>query len=88
MKDYGVQRSAVEPLEVEITETKVFVASDVKKITVNMDMEEQEHVEYEFNLVEYDKDEYIKMISDKNSALEAEITNTQIALCEVYELLG
>lgn len=88
MKDYGVQRSAVEPLEVEITETKVFVASDVKQITVNMDMEEQEHVEYEFNLVEYDKDEYIKMISDKNSALEAEITNTQIALCEVYELLG
>lgn len=88
MKDYGIQRSTVQPQDVEIAETKVFVASDIKEVTVKDEMEEQEHIEYEFNLVEYDKDEYIKMISDKNNALEAEVTNSQIALCEVYELLG
>lgn len=86
MKDYGVQRSAIEPLEVEITETKVFAASDVKQITVNT--EEQKHVEYEFNLVEYDKDEYIKMIDEKNAYLESQATDLQLALCDVYEMIG
>lgn len=86
MKDYGTQRSAVQPLDVEVTQTKVFVASDIQEVEVTM--EEETHTEYEFNLVEYDKDEYIKMISEKNSQLESDVVNTQIALCEVYELLG
>lgn len=34
------------------------------------------------------KDEYIGMIDEKNASLEAEVTSTQLALCEVYELLG
>lgn len=88
MKDYGIQRSTVQPQDVEIAETKVFVSTDIKEVTVKDEMEEQEHIEYEFRLVEYDKNEYIKMISEKNSELETEVTNTQIALCEVYELLG
>lgn len=33
----------------------------------------------------YGKDEYIKVISDKNSSLEKETTNLQIALTELYE---
>ena len=33
----------------------------------------------------YAKDEYIKVISDKNSSLEKETTNLQIALTELYE---
>lgn len=86
MKDYGTQRSTVRPLDVEVTQTKVFVASDISEVQVTM--EEDEHTEFEFNLVEYDKDEYIKMISEKNSQLESDVVNTQIALCEVYELLG
>ena len=86
MKNYGLQRSAVEPKDVEITESKVFVATDIKQVTVTMD--EQEVQEYQFNLVEYDKDEYIKIISEKNAALEQQVTDTQLALCEVYELMG
>lgn len=35
----------------------------------------------------YDKDEYIKVISDKNAVLEQETTNLQIALTEVYEMM-
>lgn len=85
MKDYGLQRSTIVPKAVEITETKVFVATDIEQVAVTM--EEQEIQEYQFNLVEYEKDEYIKMISDKNEALEQNLTDTQIALCEVYELM-
>lgn len=86
MKNYGLQRSAVEPKAVEITESKVFVATDIEQITLTMD--EQEVQEYQFNLVEYDKDEYIKIISEKNEELEQQMTDTQLALCDVYEMLA
>ncbi len=86
MKNHGQVRSTVEPLAVEITASKVFVASDIEEITVTM--EEDTHVEFQFNLIEYDKDEYIRMMSDKNESLEQELTNTQIALCDVYEMIG
>ena len=85
MKNYGLQRSAVEPKAVEITESKVFVATDIEQVTVTMN--EQEVQEYQFNLVEYDKDEYIQIISEKNEELEQQMTDTQIALCDVYEML-
>lgn len=86
MKNYGLQRSAVEPKAVEITESKVFVATNIEQVTVTMD--EQEVQEYQFNLVEYDKDEYIKIISEKNEELEQQMTDTQVALCDVYEMLA
>ena len=41
----------------------------------------------EFNQVKYSKDEYIKMISDKNAELENQLTYTQLALTEVYEMM-
>ena len=43
---------------------------------------------YQYHEVQYDKDEYIKAMSEKNSELEKQVTDTQLALCEVYELLG
>ena len=86
MKNHGQVRSTVEPLAVEITASKVFVASDIEEITVTMG--EDTHVEFQFNLIEYDKDEYIRMMSDKNESVEQELTNTQIALCDVYETIG
>lgn len=86
MKNYGTQRSAVEPKTVEITKSKVFVATDIEQVAVKMD--EKEIREYQFNLVEYDKDEYINIISEKNEELEQQMTDTQLALCDVYELMA
>ena len=43
---------------------------------------------YQYHEVQYDKDEYIKVMSEKNSELETQLTDTQIALCDVYELIG
>ena len=43
---------------------------------------------YEFDLIEYDKDEYIKIQAEKNADLENEITQAQIAMCEIYEMMG
>lgn len=86
MKEYGLTISTAEPKEVEFTESKVFVATDIEQITVTMD--EQEVHEYQFNLMEYDKDEYIKIISEMNKELEQQMTDTQLALCDVYEMLA
>ena len=35
----------------------------------------------------YEKDEYIKVIAEKNSSLEAQATDMQIALTEVDEMM-
>lgn len=43
---------------------------------------------YQYHEVQYDKDEYIKVMSEKNSELENQLTDTQLALCNVYELIG
>ena len=67
MKNYGLTRAIDEPLSVEVKETKVFVASNVRRITVTD--EAGEHTEYEFNLVEYDKNEYLHMMIEQNEIL-------------------
>lgn len=86
MKDYGLQRSAVKPSEREFTESKVFVYTDIKEV-----VESSENGDinlFEFNMIEYDKDEFIELSSDKNKSLESEITEIQLALCDVYERQG
>lgn len=87
MIDYGTQRSTVEPLELELTETKVFVASDIIPVNEPDTDEQPGFIGFEFQLVEYEKDEYIKMIDKKNKSLETQVDNTMIALCEIYETM-
>lgn len=43
---------------------------------------------YVYDEVQYTKDEYIQIMADKNSQLEKELTDTQLALCELYESVG
>lgn len=83
MIDYGTVRSTVKPDEVEIDEYSVWVNSDIKGIDVQL--EDEIHTEYEFNQVRYTKDEYIKLIDERNTTLESQLTDTQLALCEIYE---
>ena len=84
MKNYGTQRSLVRPEPVEVNETTVFTAENIRKVTETV--EGQELDAYEFTLTQYEKDEYIELISRKNAELEESITDTQLALCEFYEM--
>lgn len=91
MVDYGKVRSTVKPEEKVVDDYSVWVNSDIEKIEVTTSVSDEEnetHTEYEFNQVQYSKDEYIKLIDAKNAKLESTITDTQMALCEVYELMG
>ena len=61
----------------------VYVHSNIKQVETDDGSEI-----YEYNEMQYTKDEYIHLLSEKNTSLEKEITSTQLALCDVYELLG
>ena len=80
MKNYGITRSTVRPKEKEITEKKVFVATNIKEVQVTDPETEEVRTEFEYDLKEFEKDEYIH-------SLDTQVTDTQMALVEVYELM-
>ena len=88
MIDYGKQKSTVRPEELELTETKVFVNSNITEVNEDETDGQPGFTGYEFDLIEYTKDEYIKIQAEKNVALEQQVTDTQFALCDVYEMLA
>lgn len=88
MKQYGTQRSTIKPEDVEITESRVFSYEDITEIKVKNPESDDEVTMYEFTLTEYDKDEYIRIQAEKNASLEEQMTQTQVALCDVYEMLA
>lgn len=84
MTDYGIVKSTVRPEPIKIDEFSVWKHSDIHEVAENIG-EENEFVGWEYRMVQYDKDEYLKMQIAANAELEEQITNTQLALCEFYE---
>lgn len=85
MIEHGRVRAAVTPETILVDEKSVWVADDVQEITVQNEQGEQ--TEYEFSLTQYSKDEYIRRLISANEVLERDVANTQLALCEVYEMM-
>lgn len=88
MIDVGVIRgseSQAKPLIVDVD--TVYVHTNIEQVTTDAEGNTVEGL-YQYNEVQYTKDEYIHLLSEKNISLEAEITSTQLALCDVYEMLG
>lgn len=40
---------------------------------------------YEYDEIQYGKDEYIKLMAEENMELNKRLLSTQTALCEIYE---
>lgn len=76
MTDYGRIRSTVRPEPLELDEYSAYVNTDITEVTVDIDGET--HTEYEFNQMRYTKDELITQQAQQ-------LTDTQLALCEIYE---
>lgn len=83
MKDFGKQRSTVSPEPMVIDEFSVWIHSDIVPVEENVG--EGIFIGFEFNIVQYNKDEYIKMMAEKNSTIETQLANAQLALAELYE---
>jgi len=86
MIDYGRVRSAVKPEPIVIDDFSVWAHTDIKAVSENVG-EENEFIGFEYTMVQYTKDEYIKRMDEKNRELEGQITDTQVALCEAYEAI-
>lgn len=88
MKEYGKVRSTKQPEQKVIDDYSVWIAENITPVTEAGTDEQPGFTGYEYDLTQYTKDEYISMIDEKNASLETQVTDTQFALCEVYELLG
>lgn len=88
MKEYGKVQSVQQPEPMVIDDYSVWIAENVTPVQTPGTDEQPGFSGYEYDLTQYDKDEYIRLIDEKNAALSEEITSTQMALCDVYELLG
>lgn len=79
MVDYGKQRSTVKPEPMVLDENSVWVNTNIQAVEETVG--DAVFSGWEFNMVQYTKDEYIRM-------LDTQLTDTQLALVEVYELIG
>lgn len=84
MIDYGTVRSTVRPNALVVDEFSAWVNTNITEVSENVG-DENEFNGFEFNQVQYEKDEYIKLMSEQNLSLEAQLTDTQLALVEIYE---
>ena len=78
MTDYGIVKSTVRPEAKVVDEYSVWVNTEITQTSDG----------WEYHMVQYTKDEYIKRIDEKNTELESQLTDTQLALCDVYEMIG
>lgn len=84
MKDVGiVQGSEAQAKDIIISVDTVYVHSDIKKVQKK---DEKDPDVWEYHEIQYGKDEYIELIAEKNKSLEKQVTDTQIALTELYEM--
>jgi hypothetical protein len=84
MVNHGTVRSTVKPNTLVIDESSVWVHTNITEVNGNVG-QENEFTGFEFDCVQYDKNEYIKLMSEKNDSLEQQLTDAQLALVELYE---
>lgn len=87
MIDYGTVRSTVKPEQIVIDDYSVWEHTGITEVSENVG-EENEFIGYEYNMKQYTKDEFILAQSEANTEPEESLTDTQLALCEVYEMLA
>lgn len=86
MKKYTQTKSTVKPQNIVIDDYSVWVHTNIKPVEENLG-KENEFRGFEYTLIQYSKDEYIKLKIEEQNTLSERINNTQLALCEIYENL-
>ena len=80
MKQYQKVRSVQQPETKVIDDFSVWVAENITPVSETGTDEQPGFEGYEYELTQYTKDEYIKMIDDKNAALGKQLETTQEAV--------
>lgn len=86
MKVIGtVQGNSEQAKALVIGKDTVYVHTDI--VPVEKDGKIVEDL-FSYTEVQYDKDEYIELMAQQNEQLGNDLTDTQLALCELYETIG
>lgn len=86
MVDYGKVKSTIKPESVVIDDYSVWENTNIEAVSENAGTE-TEFNGFEYNMVQYDKNEYILKQAQANAELSDQLTETQLALCDVYEMI-
>ena len=81
MINHGKVRSTIKPEKMVIDEYSVWISENINKIEVESEDSNEKIEMYEYDLIQYTKDEYIGMQSNQ-------MTDVEMALVEIYESLG
>lgn len=73
MTNYGIVKSFTRPKNIEVTNTMVFIASNIQTTET-----EEGNTEFQYNYYGYTKDEYIEYLHNA-------LVDTQLALLEVMD---
>ena len=80
MTDYGRVRSTVKPEPIVIDDFSVWQNTDIQEVSENVG-EENEVVGYEYNMIQYSKDEFILQQAAQSAEL-GELVNTILGVNE------
>jgi hypothetical protein len=86
MVDYGKVKSTIKPESVVIDDYSVWENTNIEAVSENVGTE-TEFNGFEYNMAQYDKNEYILKQAQANAELSDQLTETQLALCDVYEMI-
>lgn len=87
MKDMGVVHgSAEQAVPLVIGYDTVYVHTDIEPVTEDQAGNPVEGL-FRYHEIQYPKDEYIRMMAEENAALGEQLTDLQMALCDVYEMM-
>jgi hypothetical protein len=86
MVDYGKVKSTIKPESVVIDDYSVWENTNIEAVSESVGTE-TEFNGFEYNMVQYDKNEYILKQAQANAELSDQLTETQLALCDVYEMI-
>ena len=88
MKDMGIINcSTAQAIPLIVGKDTVYVHTDIEQVKTDSQGKPTENL-WKCHEVQYDKDEYIELMAKKNALLETHLTDTQIALTEIYENMG
>lgn len=88
MKDMGIVHGSKEQAQpVVVGFDTVYVHSDIKTVEQDRNGKPVEDL-YSYHEIQYSKDEYIGLMIAENKSLQEQVTDAQIALCEIYERMG
>jgi len=86
MKDIGiVQGSAAQAVPLVVGKDTVYVHTDIELLPPDDEHDDTER--YQYHEIQYGKDEYIRLMDEKTALVETQLTDTQLALVEVFEML-